>query len=123
MSPCLQVRVSQRLAELARRPPVPVRISGRQVTEGPALGRHLQGLIQQLSSTGEAEYLTSLPAQCLVLRHAALSCCVLLGLTNGAVVAAKWICYLLHLVFMEASLGDNPARCVRKLSEVLELAA
>ena len=62
--PCLQVRVSQRLAELARRPPVPVRISGRQVTEGPALERYLQGLIQQLSSTGETELLSSAPAQC-----------------------------------------------------------
>ena len=58
MDPCLQVRVSQKLAELARRPPVPVKISGRQVTQGPALDRHLQGLIQQLSLTGEAEVLS-----------------------------------------------------------------
>ena len=88
-SPCLQVRVSQRLAELARRPPVPVKISGRQVTEGPALERHLQGLIQQLSLMGENKLLTSSPAQCLVLCHTALPCGVQLGLPNGAVVAAK----------------------------------
>ena len=85
MSPCLQVRVSQRLAELARRPPVPVKISGRQVTEGPALERHLQGLIQQLSSTGEAEWLTALSVLC----QTALPCSVQLGLRSGAVVAAK----------------------------------
>ena len=78
VGPCLQVRVSQRLAELARRPPVPVKISGRQVTEGPALERHLQGLIQQLSLTGEAEQSLhlQLTAWCCVTQHCPAVCSV-----------------------------------------------
>lgn len=97
VGPCLQVRVSQRLAELARRPPVPVKISGPQVTEGPALERHLQGLIQQLSSTGEAELLMSSPARSLVPGHTAAHCdiasCMLSGACwwgSAALLLAAW---------------------------------
>ena len=112
VGPCLQVRVSQRLAELACRPPVPVKISGRQVTEGPALERHLQGLIQQLSLTGEAEqslYL-QLIAWCCVTQHCPAVCSVAspMGewwLQTGTVVYS-------HLVPVEACLGVNSAQSV-----------